>query len=1126
MLRRTRPSPASFSTSLAALALACTPAAKPPPPPSAHVPGSAAAAAPVPGDSQAKGDKEAPAWDVGDPPGEETEVAIDVREGTWISLDVRPDGQEIVFDLLGDLYLLPIAGGEARALTTGMHWDMQPRWSPDGQWVAFTSDRGGGDNVWVVPRAGGAAKQVTKEDFRLVNSPVWSPDGNFLAVRKHFTKHRSLGAGEIWLYHVSGGKGLQVTEKANDQKDLGEPAFSPDGKFIYFSQDTTPGAVFQYNKDPYGEIYAIKRIERATGRIEQVAGGPGGAVRPTPSPDGKSLAFVRRVGGENGAPGRSTLFVRSLDAGRERPLFAGLDRDMQETWAIHGVYPAFAWTPDSRELVFWAGGKLWRIRGDGSQAQPTEIPFHVAATRKVAPAVRFPVEVAPREFDVKMLRGVAVAPDGSAVVYQALGHLYLRTLPEGQPRRLTRQTDHWEQEPAFSRDGRSIVFTTWDDEQLGSVRVIPVKGGKERTLTDRPGHYTQPSFSPDGATIVYRRIGGGWTRTPTWSQDQGVYAVPAKGGPSTLVTRDGAEPHFGAEDDRVFVSVGGDDRFELHSLELDGSDRFTHVRTEQGTRLRVSPDGRWLAWTEGFQALVAPFPPTGRTLELGPKSEALPVARVSRDAGEDVQWSGDSQRLHWSLGPELFTRELKEAFAFVAGAPAKLPDPPASGLAIGFKAPLGAPTTRRALVGARVITMRGDEVLEDATIVIDGDRITAIGPTGQVQVPAGATVTQVAGKTIIPGLVDVHAHGSHGEDGIVPEQNWLHLAELAYGVTTLHDPSNDTATIFAASELQKAGRVVGPRIFSTGTILYGALAPFKAEIASLDDARQHLRRLKAVGAFSVKSYNQPRREQRQQVLAAARELKMMVVPEGGSLFQHNMTMVVDGHTGVEHAIPVAAAYADVAQLWGRTQVGYTPTLGVAYGGLGGENYWYAHAQVWDDPKLRRFVPPFAYEPSARRRVLAAENDWNHVRVAEVCKQLLSAGVKVNLGAHGQREGLAAHWELWMLGQGGMTPLEAIRAGTLHGAQYLGLDRDLGSLEPGKLADLAILDGDPRADLRHTARVAMVMIGGRLFDANTMAEITDDPRTARPPAPLFFADERLRAATTTPPPKHARCSGHG
>jgi imidazolonepropionase-like amidohydrolase len=371
-------------------------------------------------------------------------------------------------------------------------------------------------------------------------------------------------------------------------------------------------------------------------------------------------------------------------------------------------------------------------------------------------------------------------------------------------------------------------------------------------------------------------------------------------------------------------------------------------------------------------------------------------------------------------------------------------------------------------------------------VLVSGNRIVSVGAEGSVSIPAGARIVDTKGKTIVPGLIDVHWHGSFGEDGIVPESNWGQYASLAFGVTTVHDPSNDTQTVFTASELQKAGKIVGPRIFSTGTILYGAAGDFKAEIDSIDDARATLRRMKAVGAFSVKSYNQPRREQRQQVLLAARELQMMVVPEGGSLFQHNMNMVVDGHTGIEHSIPMATIYSDVTQLWGATQVGYTPTLGVGYGGLWGENYWYATTDVWADPRLSRFVPREILDPRSRRRETAPAEEWNHFKNAAVASQLAKAGVKVNLGAHGQREGLAAHWEVWMLEQGGMTPHQALQAGTINGARYLGLDKDLGSLEAGKLADLVILDKNPLDDIRNTTAIHTVVANGRLFDGQTMA----------------------------------------
>ena len=241
------------------------------------------------GDAGKDGDaKDEKAWNVEEAPGPRKTVTIDTDNGTWMSLTLSPDGKTIVFDLLGDLYSIPFEGGEAKSLTSGMSWDMQPSFSPDGKWIAFTSDRDGADNVWVMPAGGGEPRQITKEDFRLVNSPAWTPDGQFLVVRKHFTARRSLGSGEMWLYHVSGDtKGIRMTEKPNDQKDVGEPALSPDGKWLYFSQDTTPGAFFEYNKDPHAGIYDIKRMDRSDGTIEVFAGGPGGAVRPTPSPDGK-----------------------------------------------------------------------------------------------------------------------------------------------------------------------------------------------------------------------------------------------------------------------------------------------------------------------------------------------------------------------------------------------------------------------------------------------------------------------------------------------------------------------------------------------------------------------------------------------------------------------------------------------------------------------------------------------------------------------------------------------------------------------------------------------------------------------------------------------------------------------
>ena len=1048
--------------------------------------------------AQDKPSDEKPKWDVAAPPGLTIrQIEIDTDQGSWMNLDVSPDGRTLAFDLLGDIYTMPASGGTPSRIAEGLPFETQPRFSPDGRRIAFTSDRGGGDNIWIMNLDGSDKRQLTKEDFRLLNQPSWSPDGRFIAAKKHFTTGRSLGTGEVWLYHVSGGAGVQLVKKSSEQhqKELGEPIFAPDGKHIYYTRNITPGPIFEYAQDSNGRIFDIERYEIETGETETAVGGVGGSVRPTPSPDGKKIAFVRREGT------RSKLYVKDFGSGEERKIYDALDQDVQETWAVTGVYPNMDWSPDSKSIYFWAGGKIRKV--DWPSGAASEVPFRIADTRGVIDPPRPAVEVAPASFNTSMPRGVVTSPDGRTVLFETMGKLWTRPASGGAAKRLTSATDEMEAYPTWSRDGRTIAYVAWTDKGLSEIRTVSASGGASRKLTPQAGHYARPRFSPDGRTIVFEKGQGGGLTSPMMSDQPGLYRIATTGGAMERVAKGGSVPHFGSSNDRIFFTEPGQNKRLLVSTDLNGEAKRTHASGELTTTYEVSPDGNNFAFRQNYEAFVMPLMPGTQEVSASPSGGPLPVTRVSNGGADYIHWSDGGGSLHWAIGPTLYSAQTS---AFYPNAPlakdakpAKF-EPPKTGISLSMPIKADRPTGVVAFTGGRIVTMadKSGGIIENGVVLVENDRIKAVGRVGELAIPASAKTVDVTGKTIIPGLVDAHAHGPHGVDEMTPQQNWVNMLELAMGITTRHDPSSSAATVFPALEMQRAGLIIGPRSFSTGEIVYGAkAADVYAEINSFDDALAHVRRLKAQGAHSVKNYNQPRREQRQQVVAAAIQENMRSVAEGGSLFGMDMNLIADGNTTVEHNVPLGIFYDDVLQFFSKSKVGYTPTLVVTYGGPAGDPYWRSHTDVFAHPLMAKHYPPAQLKENNARRVIAPEGDYVDDDAAREAHKLARLGVPVSIGAHGQEAGIAAHWELWSFVRGGMSPIEALAAGTIESARSLGYDKDVGSIEAGKLADLVVLNADPSADIRNSDKVDKVMIGGRFYDAGTLNEEVTGTRKRLP-----------------------------
>ncbi len=1063
--------------------------------------------------------------------GKTAKLNFSTNEGSWLSIDVMPDGESLLFDLLGDLYSLPMGGGEATRITSGLGFDSQPTVAPNGEWIAFVSDRSGSDNLWIARPDGSEARKLSDESQFGIISPAWTPDSQYVIVTKTALKN------ELGLYHIDGGKGVSLAgTKAEEEEEFwGVGAVvSPDGRYLYYAK----------GEDSFGPVKnfpatQISRYDFSNGAIDLLTRSEGGGVRPALSPDGRLLVYGTRAETQTG------LRIRDLSSGADRWLTYPVQRDAQENYRppSRDLMPGYSFTPDGAAVVFNANGKIWRVAIESGEK--TEIPFTANIDLDVGPDLTAAFRVPQGDLTATLIHDPRLSPDGQHIAASVLTKIYVMDATEGaQPQRLT-TGDAWEFKPVWSPDGRWISYVTWSMNDGGQIWRMRSNGrGRPEQLTDIAAFYTDLVYSPDGETLLAMR-GNEYMRHQTFSEFTGLgiplelVSLPAAGGVQTVIkpALGARSPHFGADANRVFMV----DDAGLFSTQLDGSDRREElvVTGPRGNRrdeeppkaesVRLSPDGRHaLAWVNKQIWVIATTRIGGKAPTVDVRKPVFPAAVITDIGADFFGWTRNGESIWWAIGNTFYRRplasiEFQESDDNGDEKDAEEDDPFVpedehdSVVALDFDVvvPRNTPSGSLLITGANVITMAGsssdemDTVLENQEVLITDNRIAGIGDSDSLTVPANTEVVNVNGKYIVPGFIDTHAHWEFRTQDVLEPQNWTLTASLAYGVTAGLDVQTAYKDYLAYRDFIETGQSTGQRAFMTARGVFG-----NNDFQSYDATLSYLRRYKEhYHTNNIKSYVVGNRKQRQWVVLASKELGLMPTTEGAGDQKLDITHAIDGMHGNEHTLPDSPVFEDVVQLYARTKTAYTPTLLVQYNAESMREYFFTRMEVHDDEKMRRFYPHNRLDELTQRRpVWLRDDEFQFQQAATQAAKIQRAGGLVGIGAHGELQGLGYHWEMWGLGMGSMRPVEVLRAATIDGARIIGIDEDLGSIEVGKLADLVILDANPLDDIHNTIQIDRVLQNGRLFDGDTLDEQWPE---SKPLAPFWWWSENDPRYSTAP-----------
>ena len=1003
-------------------------------------------------------------------------IEFETSEVTTPDVAVSPDGEWLIFTMLGHLFRLPVEGGDAEQLTFGPYYDTDPVFSPDGARVAFVSDRDGSEgNVFVVDLSTGAITQVTQEPWAA--RPTWTPDGRGIVYLRMvrevlgltpLPRHSlpDLVSAQVRRVALSGGAPETLTD---EPRVIGSVFHLVDGRVGW--------AVIELDIDEE-TIHASTRIEimNADGAVTHLAVLAGYAAPVIPSATGDGFYYRRfePVLPWFTRPTDDDLGFLSLQDGAEQRLM---------TLSPHrGWSPRFAVAADGTNLYLGSRGRIWKLALTSGIREP------VAFSATVRHDLKDPVT--PQK--VAFLAGDSVkplsileprmSPDGSTLVFGAAGHLWRQSLEGGEAQRLF-EGSALERAPAFSPDGRQLAFVRTERGQE-EVRILDFDSGVVRTVTSGLGYQTYGFFwglgwGPDGKRLIYVERARSGNRIVEFDVRSAVTKklVDVRWGSFS-------RPHFSGDGQSIFFSDGargvvdeGTSTFYRLSLEEENAEPVPVSTLELSlaglpkrwdprvVRVLVSPDGQWLVFRSSTAIYITRFPQGASVREED--IQQLSRAWSGVRGGDTFTFTPDSSAVIYAVGGRVWRHPLG------GGEPEEIP------IRLRLKGPTPAPLLLRRV---RVLDFPSGGFGSETSVFIEGGRIRAIGPEAERSIPPETLTIDAGGRFAIPGLFDMHQHASwmigdtHGDSwdrnrGFDPIQVFI-----AYGLTSVRELGGRLAFVNALVDRTQTTSDPLPRWFSSGDIFDGQ-EPFTGSPIRIRDeveARDYVRLWKEWGAHLIKVYPSLSWPLQRAVAEEARLQGLPVVGHGSNGVEEMVKSVTLGYTSVEHKLP-DRPYDDLLQLLAASGTRWEPTLMTRTDLLADE------PERLNDAKLRSFYPQVAGQDYLRSSFLgmADGRERNLVWLAGV-RDAHQRGVTLLAGTD-RLPGAALHWELELLTRAGIPPLEVLRIATQQAAEAVGAADDLGTLEPGKFADIVLLDANPLEDIKNTQAIWRVLKGGWVFD---------------------------------------------